>query len=223
MKFRSQKFPWIIASALVFVGSGSAIMRYAFPQNLHYAIASVFYGGYVNQLPVLAEMPIKEFIHRIGGSIYFIIGLVQFSTAFRMRHPKVHRLLGKTFLILSLLVGGSGILFSIVKPFSGFMETIPTVLFGGLFLYFGFKAYKTAKDKRFVEHREWMIRNFSLGLGIATIRLYALPLIQFSTLDIRDILVLTFWLGWSTNMVIAEWWIRDTRTKVMPGKIAFAG
>ena len=55
------------------------------------------------------------------------------------------------------------------------------------------------------QHREWMIRTFSLAMGVATVRVFLIllrPVMGFGA---------SFWLGFSVNLVVAEAWINHTR------------
>lgn len=59
-------------------------------------------------------------------------------------------------------------------------------------------------------HREWMIRAFAIGLGIATMRIIAMPIL-FLIGDLRAAALVTFWSGWLLTLGAAELWIRRTR------------
>lgn len=67
-------------------------------------------------------------------------------------------------------------------------------------------AFARARQRRFDEHRAWMIRNYSLTFAAASVRLAGLPIL----LLIRDPIVAitcTFW-SWILNLAIAEIVIR---------------
>ena len=213
---------WTIVLAAIIIPA--AALRYLLPHDWHVWLFKPFYGDYIpKQTDILASIPVQEFLHRIGGVVYIVIGLSQFSKGFRKRKPHLHRTLGKVFLLLSLALGIGGIAMSIFVPAAGLQETVPTVLFACLFIFFTIKAYQTARQKRFLEHREWVIRNFALGMGVATIRVFAAAFINFSPLTIEEVVVTTFWLGWTTNMILAEAWILSTRPKARKRKVEKAG
>ncbi|MEM1000500.1 MAG: DUF2306 domain-containing protein [Bacteroidota bacterium] len=192
----------------------AAMLRYLLPHEWHVWLMQPLYGDYVpSQLEVLASIPIQEFLHRVGGSAYVIIGILQFSKKLRKNRPRLHRNLGKIFLLLSVALGVGGALMSIVVPFSGIKETIPTVFFSGMFMFFTYKAYVTARAKQFLKHREWVIRNFAIGIAVATIRFYYVLLLYGTDLSIQDVFATSVWMGFVTNMVIAEIWIDVTRKK----------
>lgn len=97
-------------------------------------------------------------------------------------------------------------------PFAGRQEMVPTVVFASLFLWSLGKAYYHVRTGDTARHREWMIRGFAIGVGIGTIRIIFDLLMVSTVLSARANVVLSFWLGWSLHLVIAEVWIRWTRS-----------
>jgi Predicted membrane protein (DUF2306) len=81
-----------------------------------------------------------------------------------------------------------------------------------------------ARHKRFVEHREWMIRSYALTTSIVVNRLWGavLVLVLLPQLDStfggnQDALIDTVantsvWLSWTVNLLVAEWWLQRGRS-----------
>jgi hypothetical protein len=67
-------------------------------------------------------------------------------------------------------------------------------------------AFARARQRRFDEHRAWMMRNYSLTFAAATVRFAGLPLLVL-TLDPVVTITCTFW-SWILNLVVVEWLIR---------------
>lgn len=67
-------------------------------------------------------------------------------------------------------------------------------------------AFVRARQRRFADHRAWMIRSYSLTFGAVTTRLIALPLLVV-TQDPVVATTLTFW-SWVLNLLVAEWLVR---------------
>jgi len=67
-------------------------------------------------------------------------------------------------------------------------------------------ALARARQRRFDEHRAWMIRSYSLTFAAATVRLAGLPILVL-TRDPIVAITCTFW-SWILNLVVAEWFIR---------------
>jgi len=67
-------------------------------------------------------------------------------------------------------------------------------------------ALLRARQRRFTDHRAWMIRSYSLTFGAVTVRLLAAPLFVM-TQDPVLAVTLTFW-SWVVNLMVAEWIVR---------------
>ncbi len=198
---------------LVTVGVVAGVSRYLLPHALHQTITAPLYGSYApEQLPVLARHPISEALHRLGGSLYMLLGVAQLSTRLRERSRALHRLAGKLFLALTLVAGVSGAYMAIAFPYER-GETLPAVLFAVLMMAFALKSFVEVRKRNIASHREWMIRSFSIGLGIGTIRVFAVTVLHVTTLGARAIITPVFWAGWVISLALAELWIRRARVR----------
>jgi len=77
---------------------------------------------------------------------------------------------------------------------------------GIVWLMTGALAFARARQRRFNEHRAWMMRNYSLTFAAATVRLAGLPFLVL-TRDPVVAITCTFW-SWILNLVVVEWLIR---------------
>jgi len=69
-------------------------------------------------------------------------------------------------------------------------------------------ALACARQKRFGDHRAWMIRSYSLTFAAATVRLAGLPFLILTRNPVAAI-TCTFW-SWVLNLMAAEWIIRSS-------------
>jgi len=75
-----------------------------------------------------------------------------------------------------------------------------------VWLITGALAFVRACQRRFNEHRAWMMRNYSLTFAAATVRLSGIPFLVL-TRDPVVAITSTFW-SWILNLVVVEWLIR---------------
>ncbi|OJJ17837.1 hypothetical protein BKI52_28680 [marine bacterium AO1-C] len=201
------KTGYIAAFVLTIVGVYACLSRYILPHGFHLWLANILYGtDYTKDaLPALASKPGIEIVHRLFGAVYLVIGLMQFSSSFRRKRPKLHRSLGKIFMIFSITGAASGILFALLVPFAGVLETIPVIMFGGFMGYAIYKAYIHIRRGEVMLHRAWVARSYAIGLGVSTIRVFYLVL-QYSTpnLDQRDMFMVAVWAGWIITLGLVE-------------------
>jgi uncharacterized membrane protein len=166
------------------------------------------------QLDVLASRPASELLHRVGGTILLVAGLLQFSAKLRRERPKLHRASGYVYVVLAVSAGASGIYLGVREPFAGIAETIPAVLFGGALIVTTVVALRLARQRRFEIHREWMVRSFALTLGPIMQRVYYLPAWSLFGIDEFDAMWIGFWLGWLSAWIPAELWIAARRRRL---------
>jgi uncharacterized membrane protein len=167
-------------------------------------------------IPKQFEWPIQNMLHRLGGTLYMVMGVLQFNKTFRARRPQVHRWVGRVFILLSFAAAISGMTMAYTHGMAGIVELVPSVVFGALMILATARAYLYARKREFAQHREWMIRSFSIGLGVATIRILYMVGIATTSLTPTQLIGVTFWLGWLMTMAAGEWWLRQTRPARRP-------
>jgi uncharacterized membrane protein len=156
-------------------------------------------------------------LHIVPGLVFIVLGPLQFVTTLRTRRPWVHRRIGRVVLASGLVTGVSALAMTTRMAIGGATERAATTLFGVLFLIALVRAFVCIRRRQVALHREWMIRAFSLGLAVATVR----PIVGafFATRSVTDLAPaeffgIAFWLGFTIHLIVAEAWINYTRTGV---------
>lgn len=160
-----------------------------------------------------AAHPWWTLCHLVSGFLFIVTGPWQFLASVRRRWRKLHRVLGRVFVASGVVSALTALAFVAELPvYGGFSSSVGAGLGSVLFLIAIFQAYRAARQKRFVEHREWMIRSYAMGLGIATFRvllpLLMLPPLSATFVESWDTVI---WLGFIVNLLVAETWINVTR------------
>lgn len=163
------------------------------------------------------EHPWVALLHIVPGMLFLILAPFQFMPRVRRRHIRLHRSLG--WLIVPT-AGISGV-FALVAAFrfpafGGLITQAATLFFGVIFLFSLIKAIYHIRRKEVHLHREWMIRLFAVGLGVATIRLFIGLSLALSDLGFEEVFGVAFWLGLGVNLLVAELWIQYTRPVRIP-------
>jgi uncharacterized membrane protein len=158
-----------------------------------------------------ADNRVLTLLHVVPGGVFLILAPLQFSPAIRDRHRRFHRWSGRVIAALAFLAGVSGLWIGLVLPYAS-NERLPIALFGALFLLAPLKGIRAIRRGDVAHHRQWMIRLFAVGIGIAVVRVVATPMIAILRPErIQDIMALAFWTGWTLSVTSAELWIRATR------------
>lgn len=164
----------------------------------------------------LTQRPVLTLVHILPGALFMILGPLQFSTRLRARRPRLHRRIGWAFTATSLVIGISAMALTLQTAIGGVNERVAIVLFDTVFLVALIKGFRLARARRFREHREWMLRAFSIGLAVATIR----PIIGIffglykakNFLPPQEFFGIAFWLGFTLHLIGTEIWINRSRT-----------
>lgn len=200
---------WVGTIVLVVIGVAAASRRALvlfWPETFagKYAPAAALDVGFAKHLAL-------TLVHIVPAALFITLAPLQFVTSIRSRHLKLHRRLGKILLICGLVVGISALVMSYRMSIGGANETAATTLYAILFLFCLIKAYWNIRRKRVAEHREWMIRAFGIGLGVATTRPIVGMFFAFRKLTPHEFFGTAFWLGFTTTFLAAEAWIGYTR------------
>jgi hypothetical protein len=78
-------------------------------------------------------------------------------------------------------------------------------------------AFGRARQRRFDQHRAWMMRSYSLTFAAATVRLAGFPLLVL-TRDPVAAITCTFW-SWILNLMVVEWLIRRGAPVASPSRL----
>jgi len=144
-------------------------------------------------------------VHAGGAATALLVGGFQFLPAVRRRRP-LHRWLGRIYATACIVGGVSGLRLA----FGTTAGTFAGVGFGLLavcWLYATLQAWRFARERRFDEHRAWMIRSFAMTFAAVTLRLY-LPIAPMLGYDFMVGYRLTAWVSWIPNLILAELYLR---------------
>jgi uncharacterized membrane protein len=92
-----------------------------------------------------------------------LIGPLQFSTRFRRKYLRLHRLFGKIYVICVMIAAPAAV---------GIARNVPTTLFlaavtqAVLWVFLTLAAFITARNRQVAQHRRWMIRSYGVGCTI---------------------------------------------------------
>src|SRR6202795_170005 len=218
---RLRRAVWCAVIFLAFIGVAVAVRRMAHlvpivirgyqpPAGASNPVAAQF----AKLDDLFAHYPILTLVHIVPGLLFMLLGPLQFSSTIRARHLRWHRINGRIFVICGAVIGISALVMSLGMPaIGGLNQAAATTLFATFFLFALCKAFWHIQRREVALHREWMIRSFSVGLAVATIR----PIIgmffatrRFSGLTPHEFFGIAFWIGFVLHLIAAEAWIRAT-------------
>ncbi|QGQ98860.1 DUF2306 domain-containing protein [Paenibacillus psychroresistens] len=153
--------------------------------------------------------------HIIFAFIALVTGFLQFIERIRIQYPKLHRYLGRAY-VISVFISG---LLALVVVFyvENFTKALAFLALTMVWLVTCWKGYRYAMKGQFKEHRIWMIRSFGITLVAVSARIVVpLLLLSYFLLNgltipggreqmVEEVLNVNIWVGLLLNFIIVEW------------------
>jgi hypothetical protein len=170
-----------------------------------------FTGSQAPPPPIVANAFANPFliVHVAAGVTALLVGPLQFVRRIRVGRPAVHRSAGVAYLLACAIGAPAGFMLALgttAGPVAGVGFAVPAVLWP-LFTWFGWRA---AVERRFTDHREWMLRSYALTATAITLRLM-IPASALLGLEFVAAYRVIAWLAWTANLALFEYYIRRTR------------
>lgn len=144
------------------------------------------------------------YAHILAAAVILIIGIFQINNIWRVRWPKLHRILGKVYVggILFLSAPGGLIMSFFIQR--GPLVLISFVLQCTAWFVFTYLAYYHIRKGNIALHRNWMFRSYSLTLAAVTLRLYVFIGSWSFDLSQPKAYATIAWLSWIVNLLVCE-------------------
>lgn len=161
-----------------------------------------------------AAIQVAFYVHIAFAGVALLLGPVQFVRGWRARWPRLHRVVGRLYLV-GVGVGSLGGLVISTASSVGFLGFFGFGSLAALWAWTGWRAYRAIRAGQVPEHHAWMIRCFALTYAAVTLRLWVGVLVAVQlpftgpgadpvTLFDAAYAPVAF-LCWLPNVVVAEW------------------
>lgn len=144
------------------------------------------------------------FSHVYCSIIVLLAGILQFSSLVRQRFPKVHKNLGKLYVLLVLLIASPSGFIMALHANGGVFSKISFSLQAILWFFFTWQAYRFAKNGIWDRHRKFMFRSYALTLSAISLRLFKWIIVTTLEWPPMDTYKIVAWLGWLVNIFLVE-------------------
>jgi uncharacterized membrane protein YozB (DUF420 family) len=167
-------------------------------------------------------------IHIVGASVALATVPLQLWPWLRRRHPRIHRYSGRAYVFAGVYPAGIGALLLLAiwpeYPLNEFSDFVTTLLW----LAATTVGLKLARERRYADHRRWMLRSFALTASFTVTLILVFPILfildgelhsQFggSTTAMDQVASgLDIWLSWVLPLLAVEWWLDRERLRRGP-------
>ncbi|PSK93724.1 putative membrane protein [Murinocardiopsis flavida] len=166
-----------------------------------------------SKIPIDPEAGLHFFYvtaHALPGSLLLLLGPAQFVPALRSRYPKVHRVVGRVYMVSVVLAAVAAVL-SATFSMSGISAQVAFYLLAAAWVYSLVKAFLAIRRGQVRLHRVWMIRNYALSFAAVLLRAFLgiglAVRAQFAWPEFADIYTTAVWASILVSAGVAEWFI----------------
>jgi hypothetical protein len=155
--------------------------------------------------------PLPVVLHIVSVTLYSLLGAFQFVPSLRRRRHGWHRAAGRIVLPSGLIAALSGLwmtLFYRVPAYDGALVYGLRLLFGSAMLLALLLGVAALRRRAFVQHGNWMLRGYAIGMGAGTQVLTGLAAAAIIDPPTELSRALLLGAGWVINLAVAEWIIR---------------
>lgn len=195
-----RRIPWTWwVAAVLSVGIAAYSLRYAI----------VGEAAYVPELaPSFRVRPLTVFAHTLFGPIALMLGLVNLLPAMRQRARwAAHRWVGRVYIVSCVTLGVAGLSMAFHAA-GGMFARVGFALLAVLTLATVLQAYRSIKARHVRQHREWMLRSYSLIFAAVTLRIWLPLLIIAYQGQFMPAYRWVAWVSWVPNILVVEYLIR---------------
>ena len=157
--------------------------------------------GLLNSKPTDSYMYMSSFyIHIIFGGIALLIGWIQFSKKLREKYLKLHRTIGKIY-VISVFISGPFAFYIGFFVFGGIPTQIGFTLGALIWILFTYMGYSAIRKGNVAKHKEYMMYSYAGTFAAVTLRLWLPMLMAFMSFKIAY--GIAVWLSWMPNVIVA--------------------
>jgi uncharacterized membrane protein len=140
-----------------------------------YAVPSYLVPGAEPRIELRDDVPIHRpflVVHAAAGGLALLLGPFQFFGSIRRRNPRIHRLIGRVYLLGGVLPGSlAGIVVAVLTT-AGPIALVTFAFLDVFWFWTALRAYRAVRARDFAAHERWMLRNMAATFGAVMLRVY---------------------------------------------------
>lgn len=141
--------------------------------------------------------------HILSGGVALSVGWSQFVHGWRTRFPRVHRAVGRLYVVLVLV---SGLAALSIAPYTstGWVAALAFGILAVIWLTVTVLAWDSIRRRDVQRHKAFMVYSFSACCAAVTLRLWLPVLLLVLRLDFSVAYPIVAWLCWVPNLLVAR-------------------
>ncbi|MGV6831589.1 MAG: DUF2306 domain-containing protein [bacterium] len=142
---------------------------------------------------------IAFYTHISMGGIALLIGWTQFIKTFREQYKKVHRIIGKVY-VISILISGPVAFYIGFFVYGGLVTQIGFTFGAVVWIASTFLAYKKIRQGNIAKHKEYMMYSYAGTCAAITLRLILPPLMMITSFKVAY--GISVWASWLPSVLL---------------------
>jgi hypothetical protein len=155
-----------------------------------------------SQAPAHVRHGVTLYVHVIGGVSILVAGAGALYTGWTRKAFKRHKWFGYTYLGLGTVMSLSALALSVEAPHEPRSLYVATGTLAAVWLAVAAMALRAARNRRFLVHRDWMIRSYVLTWTFVGCRI-ATNVDVFPNLGPESVTA-AIWMNWIVPFVVCE-------------------
>ena len=151
------------------------------------------------------------YTHIFFGGLSLLIGWIQFNSKIRKQRAKLHRVVGKAY-IISVLLSSIAAIYIAFYATGGVIASLGFIGLGCIWFYTTIKSYFHIKNGDIDKHQYMMIYSYAVCFSAVTLRIY-LPLLILLFNDFIKAYLIVAWLCWIPNIIVAYFIVKKIQMK----------
>lgn len=148
------------------------------------------------------------YVHVVSGMLCIAVGPFQFLPFLRRGYVRLHRNLGKVYVMSILLFAAPTGLYMALFANGGFWSALGFFVLSLLWWTSTFLALRYIKKGDVARHRQFMAYSFALTFSAVTLRVWVALLGNYLAMDMHFTIVITAWINWIPNLLVAHLFVK---------------
>ena len=144
---------------------------------------------------------IAFYVHIVLGGLALLIGWLQFSPKLRKTNIKLHRIIGKTYVISVLISGTCGVYIGFYAT-GGIVCILGFIFLGIVWLATTILGFNAIRNGNIKKHKNLMIYSYAACFAAVTLRIW-LPILEILIGNFIYAYRIVAWLAWVPNIIVA--------------------
>ncbi|WP_142725244.1 DUF2306 domain-containing protein [Chryseobacterium sp. ON_d1] len=143
------------------------------------------------------------FAHITFGGLALLIGWRQFGNSFRIKHLRIHRIIGHLYMI-SVVISSISAIYMGFYANGGLISAAGFICLGVTWLITTLVSIVKIRKRNIIQHQQLMTYSYACTFAAVTLRIWY-PLLKNITQDPVNSYIAVAWLCWVPNVLLAYW------------------